>query len=42
MCGDVVNESITSEECREEEHAIKRRRGSTYCADCGKRLIMTT
>ncbi len=40
-CGEVVNESIASEQCREEEHASQRRRRSTYCVDCGERLVMT-
>lgn len=41
-CGDVVNETITQEACSEEKHALGRRRRSTYCADCGRRLVMTT
>jgi hypothetical protein len=41
MCGEVVNETVAMEACSEEKHASGRRRGSTYCVDCGKRLVMT-
>lgn len=41
-CGEMLNDSIESVECSEEKHAIQRRRRSTYCADCGKRLILIT
>ena len=41
-CGEVVNDALSTMACSEDKHASGRRRGSTYCTDCGKRLIMTT
>jgi hypothetical protein len=38
-CGEVVNNDISVEVCKEEKHARKRRERSTYCVDCGKQLI---
>jgi hypothetical protein len=42
MCGEVVNENIAGEKCRAYRHALKRRLGSTYCVDCGERLVKWT
>ena len=39
MCGEVVNNNISAEECSDEKHAGKRREANTYCVDCGKQLI---
>ncbi len=39
MCGEVVNTSVASGRCTEEEHGKKRRAQSKYCADCGEQLI---
>ncbi len=38
-CGEVVNAGISPRACSEAEHAQKQREQSTYCVDCGKRLI---
>jgi hypothetical protein len=38
-CGDVVNGSITSRPCAQETHARMRRSQSSFCADCGQRLL---
>lgn len=41
-CGEVVNDAVKKETCSEEKHAIQRRQRSTYCVDCGLRLVMST
>jgi hypothetical protein len=38
-CGDVVNRDIRATGCPQEKHASMRRSRSTYCVDCGERLI---
>jgi hypothetical protein len=38
-CGEVVNARIPPRACGEAEHARRRREQSTYCVDCGRRLI---
>jgi len=38
-CGEVVNARIPPRACSEAGHARRRRERSTYCVDCGKRLI---
>jgi hypothetical protein len=38
-CGVVVNESILARGCPLEKHARMRRVRSTYCVDCGQRLV---
>ena len=42
MCGDVVNGTIPTKNCSEEEHAKKRKDRSKYCVDCGKQLTQGT
>ncbi len=42
MCGEIVNEDISAGACSEDKHAAGRRRGSAFCMDCGKKLIMKT
>ncbi len=37
-CGEVVNADIPIRECKEDEHAIRRRERSMYCWICGKQL----
>jgi len=39
MCGEIVNGSIPTGRCSEEEHATKRRQQEKYCVDCGEQLI---
>jgi hypothetical protein len=38
-CGVVVNDRIRAHRCAEAEHARMRRSRSTYCVDCGERLL---
>ncbi len=38
-CGGVVNERIAVKSCSETAHAAARLRHSTFCVDCGARLI---
>jgi hypothetical protein len=38
-CGVVVNDNIFAMGCPEDKHASMRRERSTYCVDCGERLI---
>ena len=40
QCGGVVNPAIPAGTCTAEEHAITRRRGSTFCVGCGVQLIV--
>ena len=39
QCGGTVNESIRAKVCSEAEHAAARRRQSTFCINCGAKLI---
>ena len=39
MCGEVVNESLATKRCPEEEHGRQRREQNKYCVDCGEELI---
>ena len=39
MCGEVVNGNAPIKECKAETHAIRRLERSTYCVDCGEKLI---
>jgi hypothetical protein len=39
-CGVVVNERIHAHRCASAEHARMRRSQSTYCVDCGERLLL--
>ena len=39
MCGQVVNEDIPIQKCREEKHARSRRERTKYCVDCGEQLM---
>jgi hypothetical protein len=39
-CGGVVNSAIPRRACSMDEHAVARRRGSTYCVACGTQLIV--
>ena len=38
-CGLVVNGKIRTHSCAQETHARMRRSQSTFCADCGDRLL---
>ncbi len=38
-CGEVVNAKVAIKQCREEEHARRRREQSQFCVDCGEQLI---
>ncbi len=40
-CGGVVNAQIPAEGCSESKHAAARRRQSTFCVDCGLRLVVS-
>jgi hypothetical protein len=37
-CGEVVNERISSQGCRQEKHASMRRVRYAFCVDCGVRV----
>jgi hypothetical protein len=39
QCGGVVNPQISGRQCNEAKHATSRRQQSTFCVDCGTRLI---
>jgi hypothetical protein len=39
-CGEVVNQKIFARTCLTEKHATMRRSRSTYCIDCGDRLLL--
>ncbi len=39
MCGEVVNINIPIKNCTQDEHAISRRDGNTYCVNCSEQLI---
>ncbi len=39
QCGGVVNERRVGSRCEEVSHALARRRQSTFCVNCGERLI---
>jgi hypothetical protein len=38
-CSQVVNTRIVILACGEEKHAKQRRERSTFCSDCGERLM---
>jgi hypothetical protein len=38
-CGQVVNAKVVQVQCPSTRHDVKRRSGSTFCVDCGDRLI---
>ena len=38
-CGLVVNARIAAKQCSEQSHARARMHRTTYCVDCGERLI---
>ncbi len=38
-CGGIVNVRILAKTCPTEEHERRRRARSTYCVNCGERLI---
>jgi hypothetical protein len=38
-CGGVVNRNATPRPCDDAKHGVARRQQSTYCVDCGIRLI---
>ncbi|HZO10447.1 MAG TPA: hypothetical protein VFC77_13760 [Myxococcota bacterium] len=38
-CGVIVNDRIHTGGCAPEKHARRRRTQSTYCVDCGTRLV---
>jgi len=38
-CGGVVNAGTAFKGCDDPKHAAARRRRTTFCADCGTRLI---
>jgi ribosomal protein L34E len=40
QCGGVVNGALPKAKCDDKEHALARRQGSMYCADCGLRLMV--
>lgn len=39
MCGGIVNQRVRAPLCSETQHALSRRQGSAFCADCGTRLV---
>jgi len=39
QCGGLVNRDIARRQCEAAEHAVLRRQRSTFCAQCGTRLI---
>lgn len=40
QCGGVVNAQAALRGCSDDKHAAARRRQSTFCVDCGKKLIV--
>ncbi len=38
-CGEVVNESIPTKTCSQDEHAKRRRERNRYCVECGEQLM---
>ncbi|RIL07960.1 MAG: hypothetical protein DCC71_01145 [Proteobacteria bacterium] len=38
-CGAVLNSNVKQSQCPDERHAKMRRLQSTYCMDCGERLV---
>jgi hypothetical protein len=41
QCGGVVNGELTAEPCNESKHSAARLRQSTFCVDCGVRLVVS-
>lgn len=40
-CGVVVNDRVGTQQCSETQHAAARRERSSFCVDCGTRLIVS-
>ena len=39
LCGEIVNRKIQTRNCSESTHSERKKGGSKFCIDCGKKLV---